>query len=410
MYCLTYSVYIIIGKCVYYSFSVAVSDMMLFDQSDDSDIASDDTISFEEGDNKKEEEEETNDEEGEMNEKKDRKKVVKNLTPITCIAVDPGIVHHAIIKMSLSGFEYRQDPITRVMVKIPKVKIHNWEHWSLKHKITYRGDGEWKLKTNKYNGDGTSTDDRIAWGENLANFVSSSDWLFDKDSEDKLVPLVTEVQCGYVKNEEVDAYTIAHMLPCAIKTVDIIKGLGSGRPIVNSAKKYGIPSDGSLSYSERKRKSDDVTYNVLNVTNHRNEVNYLNLTLLAMKRDSIPRVKTDDLSDAFTLGLEYLAREWELREYNEDNSIKLEEDPVRVTIFDEEEDVKLLTQKQRVRRKPKNKKTDKDDDNDNDETSNQKKTPVKRKTANKRKKGEQYEEEEVEEEFLVDRKKKKFET
>lgn len=382
--------------------------MMLFDSpSSDSDIESDDDSSTID-EQKMEEDESSN------SSSSSSKKIEKNLTPITCIAADPGIVHHAIIKMSLSGFEYRLDPNTNTMIKIPKVKVHNWEHWSLKHKITYRADEDWKLKTNKYNGDGLSSDDKVRWGENLAHFVSSSDWLFEKDSEGKLPPLVTEVQCGYVKNEEVDAYCISHMLPCALKTLDIAKGLGGDRPIINSAKKYGIPSDGSLNYSQRKRKSDDVTYNVLNTTNHKKEANYLNLALLAMKRDSIPRVKTDDYSDAFTLGLEYLAREWELREYNEDNSIKLEDDPVRVTIFDEEEDENLLTQKQRVRRKPnqKKKKTNgSDDDADNDgggdeKVATKKQSTNRRKPANKRKKGDEYEDE-VDEEFLTNRKKKK---
>ncbi len=336
------------------------------------------------------------------------KKSEKNFTPITCIAVDPGIVHHAIIRMSISGFEYKFDPRSHARIKIPIFEVEYWEHWSLKHKITYRADKDWKLKTNKYEGDNESTEDKIRWHENLANFVASADWIFEKGADGKLVPLVTEVQCGYIKNEEIDAYTISHILPAIIKCNDITRGLGGDRLIVNSAKKYGIPSDGSLSYTERKRMSDDVTYNLLKETGKKRETNYLNLTLLAMKRDSIPRVKTDDMSDAFTLGLEYLARQWELREYNEDNSIQLEDNPVRVVIFDEEEDEKLLTQKQRVRRKPKkqtknnnnnNNNNNNDDDDDNIKTTQRKTNNNKKKNNNTRKKKNMTDEDESRDEF-----------
>jgi hypothetical protein len=278
----------------------------------------------------------------------------KDDPPIILIAVDPGIVHHAIIRILFRGFKYKNDTKTNQLVKIPDYDILNWEHWDLKRRITYKMLPDGTLKTSKYGGNNELSEDRLRWDENMALFIASADWLFEKDEYGNLAPIVTEIQPGYIKNEEVDVYTISRQLTCAVKSHDIKYHNCQDRKLINAAKKYGIPSDGSLNYRGRKDKSDEVTFNILEVTGKKEAITFLQLVPLAQKRDVPNRYeyyKTDDLSDCHGLGLEQGARICEERDKLDDNAIELEEEPIRITIFDDDEDEALLDMKIRKKKR-----------------------------------------------------------
>ncbi len=273
---------------------------------------------------------------------------------ITLIAVDPGIVHHAIIRLRSRGFIYKNNPKTNQLMKIPDYDILNWEHWDLKRKITYRMLPNGTLKTSKYGGNNEPTEDKIEWHANLALFIASTDWLFEKDENGKLVPIITEIQPGYIKNEDVDVYTISNIFPSIVKSHDIKYHNCHDREIANGAKKYGIPSDGSLSYRGRKDKADEITFNLLEVTEKKEAITFLQLVPLAQKRDVPDKYqyyKTDDLSDCHGLGLEQCARRCEELDKLDDNATKIEEDPIRITIFDDEDDDALLDMKTRKKKR-----------------------------------------------------------
>jgi len=267
--------------------------------------------------------------------------------PIEAVGVDPGEVHHAIAHVAFYGYRYeRRD--SGDTVKTPIFEIRHWEHWDFKRKITYRTDDEWRLKTNKYENLGENHGDLLYQGQSLAQFVVSADWLFERAESGELLPIVKELQPGHVLNHELNCYVISHLLPCAIRTVDLQRGLGNARAVVHAARKYGLPNKGEKDYEQRKEKAEEICRRLCLETGHAEYNTYLDLIVAALHRDYAQgpksQIKIHDMCEAFLLALQHCTQEWEKREKADDNAISVHEVPrqtTATTIFDSEEDDNL---------------------------------------------------------------------
>jgi len=235
---------------------------------------------------------------------------------VQVIGTDPGVVWHGICHLSFWGHKLIKDE-KEEWVKVPLFKILNWGLLDLKRTITYyKSPNSASVVINRYgepNGN-KPVDDLLHLGNNVSRFTANEEWiytpyrslLFNNGEEDVLPPIVTELQCGFIKNHELDVVMVSHILPWAIKNVDRAKGIES-REVLNRARKYGFANDGELDYNERKAKSEEITRNLLKLTGMTKELNFLNALMAARKRD-IPNSKKPmqchDVCDAFLLALE----------------------------------------------------------------------------------------------------------
>ncbi len=276
---------------------------------------------------------------------------------IEVISVDPGLTKHAICRLSSSGYKYEK-LASGQWQKTPQFTILQWELWDLKNKIRYSVQPEsWRVTTSKFENTGACVEQLYEMNHNLRCIVAQAQWLFEADAQGELPPLVSELQCGHIKNGEQDVYCIAHLLACEIYETD--KRQGRTRRIVNGARKYGLPSDGKLKYDERKKRSVEITRALLRLTGKRDALTFLDLVWTAQKRDRPGKTPQEhDLCDALLLGLQYCTTEWEKREKARDNARPMgaEADgeappPLEcINLFDSEEDAELKPRK--PRRKP----------------------------------------------------------
>ena len=163
------------------------------------------------------------------------------------IGVDPGLVHHAICRLAFSGHKYEKRSSDGQWCKTPQFEIRAWELWDLKRKIRYSIGDEWRVHTSKYENSGACVEELYRMNHNLRGIVASCDWLFERDAQGRLVPLVSELQGASLKGGELDVFVMAHMLACEVYESDKRHDARNERAIVNGAKKYGIASDGKLS-------------------------------------------------------------------------------------------------------------------------------------------------------------------
>lgn len=228
------------------------------------------------------------------------------------IATDPGTVNHAICQVAFSGFKYVTDKSGQ-MVKMPQIRILNWELWDLKRKLKYSANEKYGVTTNRYGSPNNNTpdDSYVSLSENMAHFVADSPWMFEsyqsalyaEEGESVIPAIVTELQCGVIKNGELEVVLMSYELPTCVKAIDITRGR-MDRQIVSRARKYGIPSDGKLTYSQRKAKSDEVGRALLRMLGMHKWLDYIDNLLKARKRD-VPHKppQSHDMFDSLLLCL-----------------------------------------------------------------------------------------------------------
>lgn len=228
------------------------------------------------------------------------------------IATDPGTVNHAICQLAFSGYKYVADKSGQ-LVKMPQIRILNWELWDLKRKIKYSANENYGVITNRYDkpNNNAPNDSYISLSENMAHFVADSPWMFEPyssalyadDGESVIPAIVTELQCGVIKNGELEVVLMSYELPTCVKTIDITRQR-MDRQIVSRARKYGIPSDGSMTYAQRKAKSDEVGRSLLRALGLHKWLDYIDALLKARKRD-IPHkpAQSHDMFDSLLLGI-----------------------------------------------------------------------------------------------------------
>jgi hypothetical protein len=228
------------------------------------------------------------------------------------IATDPGTVNHSIIRVAFSGYKYVTDKNGQ-MVKMPQIRILNWELWDLKRKLRYSANEKYGVTTNRYDSPNNNApnDSYVSLSENMAHFVADSPWMFEsyqsvlygEEGENVIPAIVTELQCGVVKNGELEVVLMSYELPTCVKAIDITRSR-MDRQIVSRARKYGIPSDGKLTYAQRKAKSDEVGRSLLRMLGMHKWLEYIDNLLKARKRD-VPHKppQSHDMFDSLLLGL-----------------------------------------------------------------------------------------------------------
>ncbi len=189
---------------------------------------------------------------------------------------------------------WRYERVGEQWQKVPQFDILAWEMWDLKRKLRWALDREtWRVATSKYENTGVVAEELYRMNHNLRGIVADAAWLFARDAQGALVPLVSELQCGHIKNGEQDVYAMAHLLACEIHETDLRNGAGE-RLIVNGARKYGLPSDGKLSYEGRgrKKRAVEITRALLRQCDQRDAITFLDLLWSAQKRDRPGRTPT----------------------------------------------------------------------------------------------------------------------
>lgn len=256
-------------------------------------------------------------------------------------------------------------------VSVPQFKILNAELWDLRRTISYTQNPQTRgILRNKYNSENGNQQkgDLIHLSDNVSRFVASKPWIFESfrselysnGEEDIYPPIVSELQPGLVLNHEVDVLLVSHLLPCVVKSIDRSKGV-ENREIISKAKKYGIPSDGSLTYEGRKAASEEIARSLLKMTGKQADITFLNALVAARKRD-VPTSRTlhkcHDVSDSLLLALEDCKNRHALLMKNLGKVTEVteeeEEQPLSFTINDDDDDDKdaLFPPKQRKKRAP----------------------------------------------------------
>lgn len=234
---------------------------------------------------------------------------------VRVIATDPGTVNHALCHLAFSGYRYETNKSGQ-LVKMPQIRILNWELWDLKRKLRYSANNKFGVVTNRYgeSNKNAPNDSYVSLSENMAHFVADSPWMFDTyrsalygDDEvgEQCVPaIVTELQCGVIKNGELEVVLMSYELPTCVKALDIALHQRLDRQIVSRARKYGIPSDGALTYKERKAKSDEVGHSLLRMLGLHGWLDYIDNLLKARKRD-VPHKppQSHDMMDSLLLAV-----------------------------------------------------------------------------------------------------------
>lgn len=278
---------------------------------------------------------------------------------IQCISTDPGLVNHGICRLAFYGFEYKQNDENE-WIKIPQFDILHWELIDLKRGISYSYNHEKNCITRAYfgtNKNTVATEDFLVIADNLTKFISSKDWLYEEyhstffnQGETPVLPsIVTELQAGHVMNKEKgndasskwDVVMVSHILPWAIRTVD--QRNGKQRELISKGRKYGIPSDGTLTYAQRKAKADEVCRELLKLTGKQKELNFLSALKAARKRD-IPNKtpQSHDTAESMLLGLEWCQNKYEELEnqmmMNDHNEVWFKQcKRLEITIEDDDE-------------------------------------------------------------------------
>lgn len=260
--------------------------------------------------------------------------------------------------MVFYGFDYKKDESDGQWVKIPKFDILNLELWDFKRTITY-GYNEEKhcMVRNRYGAPNQNrpVDDMMHISENVAKFIGTKDWLFESyrstffnNGESDVFPaIVTELQCGQIKNHEYDVLLVSHILPWSIRAVDHTRN--KTREIVSRARKYGIASDGKLTYNERKAKSEEVGRALLKIVGLTKWTIFINALKAARKLDTPGKTpQVHDVFDSLLLGLYYCIEKYEELEKQvpmlQTNDVPEISRNIEITICDEsDEDDRKLT-------------------------------------------------------------------
>lgn len=267
------------------------------------------------------------------------------------IGNDPGEVHNCWCDLSLQGWQFKQAERRRdgdapidsplfaapgvsepAFVKVPRFTIHHWEHWDVKRKIKYSADANWRVHTDKYENRGEKKETLVAMTTNLVEMIGATDWLFP-EAPAPLVPFVREVQAGPIKQHQMKSECLATATTDEIRAHDTEHGRGGERLFALAARKYGLPNDGKLEYEGRKEESEAICRALCRLTDHPEYEKYLDLVILAQKRDCPGfTAKVDDMTDAMLLALQHCVVEDERRQKAIDNgqAVAVEKEETRV--------------------------------------------------------------------------------
>lgn len=254
------------------------------------------------------------------------------------IGNDPGEVHNCWCDLSLHGWKFKEAerrkegeaPIDSPLfvaanvtapsfVKVPCFTIHHWEHWDLKRKIKYSADANWRVHTDKYENRGEKKESLVAMTTNLVQMIGATDWLFP-EAPAPLVPFIREVQAGPIKQHQMKSECLATATKDEIHALDKEHERGNERFFGLAARKYGLPNDGKLEYEGRKDESEAICRALCRLTGHPEYEHYLDLVILAQKRDCPGfTAKVDDMTDAMLLALQHCVVEDERRQKAFDN-------------------------------------------------------------------------------------------
>ncbi len=289
----------------------------------------------------------------------------KSRKQIRTISCDPGTVHFGVCHLAFYGFDYTQDEESKEWTKIPNFEILNWELWDLKRKISYGYDEERHcMVRNRYGSpsQGKPVEGIMNLAENLTEFIGTKEWViesytstfYDNGETDVFPAVVTELQCGQIKNFEWDVFLVSHIFPWAIKSIHHTRN--ETREVISRARKYGFSNDGELTYDQRKAKAEEVTRALLKIVGMQKWITFLNALKAARKLDVPGKVpQAHDCADAFLLGLQYCIQEYEELEkkqpYSQDKEVPVIYKNIEITICDDsdddEEDMKNVRKKQK---------------------------------------------------------------
>jgi hypothetical protein len=223
---------------------------------------------------------------------------------VRTIGVDPGSVHHALCQMGFRGFVLAQSEDGE-FIKTPDLTIERWELWDLKRLLRYKAGADAVLVRESLGVAQPMGDTSLS--ENMALFVKATPWLCEPDETGALVTLSTELQCGHIKNGQLDILLLSHLLPCAMRTLDG----AAPRRVLSAARKYGIPHDGALSYDGRKARSVEIMSNLLRLRGEQRWLDFLDAVKHQQRIDYPKRWSGDpnhdqvhDLTDAALLALQ----------------------------------------------------------------------------------------------------------
>lgn len=329
------------------------------------------------------------------------------------VGIDPGYINFAIGKLRFTGVRYINDFTEELPVFVPT----NMEKWNLRDARGIRNsrpDGG-PAETYRVPHSLVHPTKINEWLATLNHFLLRADWIFQKyspiaDSDDAtLLPRVTiENQCDHIKNGRYDMFRIGNACETSIHMRDLCDaGTAFGRLLTRvigkSARKYGILSDGSLQYPERKGASVDVVRALFKALGLDGWLEFLD-SVLEMGE------KIDDLCDALLLALQVAMNDYEAAQkkassgsldYSRvDNStypkllssIRIAQDGTRITEFDfrdnedDEEEVVVVAKPTRKRKAAPKKTTKKRKSDSSEEKKTKKKANTTKPSARKPKK------------------------
>ncbi len=267
---------------------------------------------------------------------------------IRVLGCDIGTINFAICMLEFKGYTYNEDKSDFQ----PDYNILLWELWNLKERkiISIKNNGTYEINSftssddeyasSYHSGDDTDEDeeeeedvklydilkskmkgtDFQQWRDTLVEMTSKNKKIFEEytcltGKSDRSV-IAVENQMDHVsqlrKNSDkggphkVQMYTLSNVFLSCIRATDISKYNYSKRIVCNRAAKYGIAQTGELSYYQRKKASENTTFDLLRLTS----IHRLYITALK-KLWKFEKQKLDDLTDAFLLALKVSAELYE---------------------------------------------------------------------------------------------------
>lgn len=253
--------------------------------------------------------------------------------PKEIIGIDIGYRNFAICKLRFEGLRYNRDSTE----EMPIFTVSHMEVWDLQNSraiMNSQVDGG-PLETYRIPHSLVNPTNINQWLCSLNHFLNRSPWIYKKYSEDGgdesplVLPRVTiENQCGHIlrnknkkkythngEKDKYDGWDMFRLVNC-VETSIHMRDLCDADPTFNklltrvigkSALKYGIKSNGSLEYPERKEESVEITRALFKALGMDNWNVYMD-SLLSMK----PPQKVDDICDALLLALQVAVVEYEI--------------------------------------------------------------------------------------------------
>lgn len=278
------------------------------------------------------------------------------INELRAVAFDPGISNLGAVLVRYWGEKVKKDANGQ-FVTVPQFEVLRKELWDLKRSMSYEQHHEkTNIVRNKFdqkNGN-MPIDNLIHLGDRLSLMLASKEWinesyrslLFENGEKDVLPAIVTEVQCGFVKNHELDCTVVGHLLPWIIKSMDRSRGI-EDREILARQKKYSLKRGKGDDYDDRKEDSEEIARKLFAECGMTREIIFLNALKAARKRDipngTTSQIKANDVTDAVLLALSDLRiRHAELlKKLNIKANVEvIEEEPVVLprNEFDDRED------------------------------------------------------------------------